>query len=77
MRTSARSVIANVLKAGCGAGLMLAAAGCSWQQGYYAGQGWQMNQCQRHAETGARSRCESSAKGTYDEYRRVRQDTLR
>ena len=49
---------------------LLALAGCSSQQLYGAGQGWQQQECQRLADAQERQRCMSSASRSYEEYRR-------
>jgi len=46
------------------------AAGCSWQQAYYGGQGWQRNMCNKLVDQTERERCLSNANMTYEDYRR-------
>lgn len=50
--------------------LALPLAGCSSQQLYGVGQGWQQQECARRiADAQERSRCMSSAQGSYEQYR--------
>ena len=44
-------------------------AACSSQQLYNAGQGWQMQECQKLADPAERQRCEKSTAMSYDKYR--------
>ncbi len=50
--------------------LLLTFAGCSWQQGYYAGQSWQQNECSKTIDYIERSRCISKSTTSYDDYKR-------
>jgi hypothetical protein len=52
------------------AGIAFAAAGCTWQQAYSAGQEWQRNACNRLLEQSERERCLGSSSMSYDDYRR-------
>jgi hypothetical protein len=51
-------------------GIAFAAAGCSWQQAYSAGQEWQRNACNRLLEQSERERCLGGASLSYDDYHR-------
>jgi hypothetical protein len=53
----------------------LAAAGCSWEQAYYAAQTWQRNECQRKVDAGERERCLAQTATSYEGYRRQREAT--
>lgn len=48
----------------------VALAGCSSQQLYGGGQAWQQQECNKLMDAQERNRCMSSAKRSYDEYRR-------
>jgi hypothetical protein len=58
------------------AGIALAAiaamvgAGCSSQQLYGVGQGWQRQECNKISDTQERSRCMASSSTSYDRYKR-------
>jgi hypothetical protein len=45
-------------------------SGCSSQQLYGVGQGWQRNECNRIIDLQERNRCMASANASYEEYRR-------
>lgn len=47
-----------------------AAAGCSSQQMYASGQGYQRNQCERLPDMGERQRCLEKADMSHEEYQR-------
>lgn len=51
------------------AAMLLGASGCTWQQAYSAGQGWQRNACNRLVEETERERCLSNANMSYEDYR--------
>ena len=56
---------------GAAAAILLVASGCTWQQlGYFAGQQWQRNACNRLVEQTERDRCLSNANMSYEDYRR-------
>lgn len=44
--------------------------GCSSQQVYQAGQGWQRIECQKIGDLADRNRCLSSTSTSYEEYKR-------
>ena len=46
----------------------VALAGCSSQQLYATGQGWQKQDCQKILEREQRTRCEQSAAASYERY---------
>ena len=46
----------------------VALAGCSSQQLYATGQGWQKQECQKILEREQRTRCEQSAAASYERY---------
>ena len=46
----------------------VALAGCSSQQLYATGQGWQKQECQKILEREQRTRCEQSAATSYERY---------
>ena len=48
--------------------LMLCLAGCSSQQLYATGQGWQKQECQKVLDREQRTRCEQSAATSYARY---------
>ena len=48
-------------------------AGCSSQQLYQVGQGWQHQECQRISDRDERQRCEKSSAMSYEQYRRERE----
>jgi hypothetical protein len=48
----------------------LALAGCTSQQMYAAGQGWQRTECSRMPDGADRDRCLANAERSYDAYRR-------
>lgn len=52
----------------------LALTGCSSQQLYAAGQGWQRNECNRLPDRADRERCAADAERTYDAWQRERRD---
>ncbi len=52
--------------------LIGAACGCSNQQAYSAGQGWQRNACNRLPDAAAQARCLERAEVPYDAYQRER-----
>jgi len=52
--------------------LSAAAFGCTTQQAYSAGQGWQRNACDRLPDNGERQRCIERANVRYDTYRQER-----
>ena len=52
-----------------------AAAGCTSQQRYESGQGYQRNQCERLPDMGERQRCLEKANMSYEEYRKESQAT--
>jgi len=45
-------------------------AGCSSQQLYGVGQGWQQQECIKLPDPQERNRCMASSKRSYDEYQR-------
>jgi hypothetical protein len=45
-------------------------SGCSSQQRYAAGQGYQRNQCERLPDMAERQRCLAKADMSYEEYRK-------
>lgn len=49
--------------------LLVLVAGCSSQEMYRAGQGWQKQECQRLQDRDERRRCEQSAATSYERYR--------
>jgi hypothetical protein len=53
----------------------LAAAGCSWEQAYYAAQTWQRNECNRKVDAGDRERCLAQTATSYEGYRQQREAT--
>lgn len=55
---------------GLAASILAVASGCTWQQAYSAGQGWQRNACNRLIEQTERERCLSNANVSYEDYRR-------
>jgi hypothetical protein len=55
---------------GAAAAIMSVASGCTWQQAYSAGQGWQRNACNRLVEQVERERCLSNSNMSYEDYRR-------
>jgi hypothetical protein len=55
---------------GAAAAIMSVASGCTWQQAYSAGQGWQRNACNRLVEQVERERCLSNSNMSYENYRR-------
>jgi hypothetical protein len=57
--------------------ILSGASGCSWQQAYSAGQGWQRNQCTRLIEQTERERCLSNANMPYEDYRRQAEGTTK
>lgn len=44
--------------------------GCTSEQGYYAGQGWQRNECNRTPDNADRERCLARTGSSYEAYRR-------
>jgi len=44
-------------------------AGCSAQQLYATGQGWQQSECQKLQDAAERQRCDKSTAMSYDKYR--------
>jgi hypothetical protein len=44
-------------------------AGCSSQQLYIVGQGWQKQECQKLADMAERQRCEKSTAMSYERYK--------
>ncbi len=50
--------------------LALLVAGCSAEQAYHAGRGWQQNQCMRIADKAEYDRCMAGAGQSYDSYKR-------
>ena len=50
--------------------LVITLAGCSSQQLYRVGQGWQRNECFKIADHQERSRCLASASTSYEEYQK-------
>jgi hypothetical protein len=48
----------------------LGLAGCSSQQLYGAGQGWQRAECNKIMDAQERSRCMASASTSYEDYRK-------
>jgi len=44
-------------------------AGCSSQQLYSVGQGWQKQECQKLADMAERQRCEKSSALSYERYK--------
>ena len=48
--------------------LVLGLAGCSSQQLYATGQGWQKQECQKMLDREQRTRCEQSAATSYARY---------
>jgi hypothetical protein len=52
------------------AATLTVASGCTWQQAYSAGQGWQRNACNRLVEQVERERCLSNFNMSYEDYRR-------
>ena len=48
--------------------LVVALAGCSSQQLYANGQGWQKQECQKMPEREQRTRCEQSAATSFEHY---------
>ena len=59
------------------AAMLLGASGCTWQQAYSAGQGWQRNACNRLVEQTERERCLSNANMSYEDYRRQTEGTTK
>jgi hypothetical protein len=55
---------------GAAAAIMSISSGCTWQQAYSAGQGWQRNECNRLVEQADRERCLSNSNMSYEDYRR-------
>jgi len=55
--------------------VLMVVAGCSWQQAYYGGQGWQRNMCNKLVDQTERERCLSNANMTYEDYRRQTEGT--
>jgi hypothetical protein len=47
-----------------------ALSGCSSQQMYASGQGYQRNQCERLPDMGERQRCLEKANMSYEEYKK-------
>ena len=62
---------------GAAAAILSVASGCSWQQAYWASQGWQRNQCNRLVEQTERERCLRNANMPYEDYRRQTEGTKR
>jgi hypothetical protein len=62
---------------GFAAAILPVASGCTWQQAYSAGQGWQRNQCNRLVEQTERERCLSNANMPYEDYRRQTEGTTK
>ena len=50
--------------------LALLVAGCSAEQAYHAGQGWQQNQCMRIPGKAEYDRCMAEAGQSYHSYKR-------
>jgi len=50
--------------------IVLLLAGCSSEQAYRAGQGWQQNQCMRIPDKAEYDRCMANASMSYDAYKR-------
>ncbi len=48
---------------------LLVLAGCSSQQLYNVGQGWQKQECQKLADVAERQRCEKSTEMSYERYK--------
>ena len=49
---------------------VLILAGCSAEQAYHAGQGWQRNECARIPQKAEYDRCMAGASGSYESYKR-------
>ena len=61
---------------GTAATILSVGSGCTWQQlGYFAGQQWQRNACNRLVEQTERDRCVSNANMSYEDYRRQTEGT--
>jgi hypothetical protein len=50
--------------------IVLLLAGCSSEQAYRAGQGWQQNQCKRLPDKAEYDRCMANASMSHDTYKR-------
>lgn len=55
---------------GATATFLSGASGCTWQQAYSSGQGWQRNACNRLVDQMERDRCLSNVNMSYEDYRR-------
>jgi len=57
--------------------VVLLLAGCSSEQAYRAGQGWQENQCKRIPDKAEYDRCMANASMSHDTYKREKDGAQR
>ena len=50
--------------------ICLLLSACSTQQGYYAGQAWQRQECDKYINKTEHDACLQKASSSYDDYRR-------
>jgi hypothetical protein len=57
--------------------IVVALPGCSGEQAYRAGQGWQQNQCKRIPDKAEYDRCMADASMSHDTYKREKEGARR